>query len=281
MKQFITNIKNLSQKAAEIKAAMQQVPPKVAEIREAVSATAGQLQQLKSQIEYSVNDLRADDETRLSEVLQEVGGSEEIFLKAGFVLGGVDIELSPVQRLLVHLHKVEEVHPSVLRALAAANQHRRSMHAILSSLLQAQQMADTVELENLAYDEVIIGVGPIPSVRLCWKSSETVPAPVAAALATAGTTPVPVATVSSVPTLPAHQVQAAAAQSAFGPGSFFEKRPSTEMAPAVATTKPVEAVSSIATVTPVEPVIEHAVPAASPDPLARFKKMPNLATHRK
>ena len=28
MKQFITNIKNLSQKAAEIKAAMQQIPPK-------------------------------------------------------------------------------------------------------------------------------------------------------------------------------------------------------------------------------------------------------------
>lgn len=275
MKQFISNIKNLSQKAAEFKAAMQSVPPKVAEIREAVSATAGQLQQLKSQIEFSVNDLRAEDETHLSEVLQEIGGSEEIFAKAGFVLGGVDIELSPVQRLLVHLHRVEDVHASVLRALAAANQHRRSMHAILSSLLQAQQMAETVELENLTYDEVIIGIGPIPSVRLCWRS-ETVPAPVAAALATT------VATLAPAPVpAPAAPAPAPAAQSVFGAGSFFEKRPPVEAAPAVAPTKPVEAAVPVATVTVVEPEIEPAASAASSDPLARFKKMPNLGLHRK
>lgn len=269
MKQFISNIKNLSQKAAEFKAAMQSVPPKVAEIREAVNATAGQLQQLKSQIEYSVKDLRAEDEAHLSEVLQEISGSEEILLKAGFVLGGVDIELSPVQRLLVHLHKVEEVHASVLRALATANQHRRSMHAILSSLLQAQQMAETVDLANLTYDEVIIGIGPIPSVRLCWKS-EAVPIPVEAALATAAQT-----ALAPVPTA------APSAQSVFGASSFFEKRSTIEVAPVATTTKPVEVAASVATTATLEPVIEQAVSTASADPLARFKKMPNLAGHRR
>lgn len=269
MKQFITNIKNLSQKAAEIKAAMQQVPPKVAEIREAVSATAGQLHQLKSQIEYSVADLRTDDETQLSEVLQEVNGSEEILLKAGFALQGVDIELSPVQRLLVHLHKVEEVHASVLRALASANQHRRSMHAILSALLQAQQMAATVELENLTYNEVLIGIGPIPSVRLCWRS-EAVPVPVTAALAT-------VAATSPPAPVPAPAAPAPATQSAFGPGSFFEKRSSTtEVVPAVVAATFVEAAAL-----PAQTVIEPAAPVASSDPLARFKKMPNLALNKK
>ena len=71
MKQFISRVKNLSQKAAEIKAAMQQVPPKMAEIREMVTATTGQLQQLKSEIQYSVADLKADSEHHLSEALQE------------------------------------------------------------------------------------------------------------------------------------------------------------------------------------------------------------------
>lgn len=278
MKQFITNIKNLSQKAAEIKAAVQQVPPKVAEIREAVSATAGQLQQLKSQIEYSVADLRTEDETRLSEVLQEVGGSEEVLLKAGFTLDGMDIELSPVQRLLVHLHKEEEVHASVLRALATANQHRRSLHAILSALLQARQMAETVELENLVYDEVIIGIGPIPSVRLCWRS-ESLPGPVATALA-ATTVPPPV----SVTPNPA-PVPAPTAQSVFGPGSFFEQRPATTLTQSVASTAPVEPETSPGAgaresaptgVALAKAPVESSVPEAGSDPLARFKRMPNL-----
>jgi hypothetical protein len=110
MKQFISRVQNLSRKAAEVKAAMQQVPPKVAEIREAVAATTGQLQQLKSEIQYSVADLKADHEDHLSEALQEINGSAEVFAKAGFVLSGVDLEISPVQRLLVHLARVEDVH---------------------------------------------------------------------------------------------------------------------------------------------------------------------------
>jgi hypothetical protein len=270
MKQFMSKVRDLSQKAAEIKAAMQQVPPKVAEIREAVSATAGQLQQLKSQIEYSVADLRTNDENDLSAVLQEIGGSEEVLLKAGFALEGVDIELSPVQRLLVHLSKLEDEPAAVLRSLASSNQHRRSLHAILSALLQAQQMAETVELANLTYCEVIIGVGPIPSVRLCWRP-EAVPGPVATALAAA----VPVSAPAAAPTT----------QPAFGPGSFFEKRSATtEAAPAVVSAVLAEAVSpvashaaaAVAVGTPAEPATE-----VSTDPLARFKKMPNLSLHKK
>jgi chromosome segregation ATPase len=170
MKRFISKVQNLSQKAAEIKAAMQQVPPKVAEIREAVAATTGQLQQLKSEIHYSVADLKADNEDRLSEAMQEINASAAVFVQAGFILSGVDLEISPVQRMLVHLTKAEDVHASMLRSLVSANQHRRTTHAILSSLLQANQMADTVELGDLVYDEVIVGVGPIPSVRLRWPS---------------------------------------------------------------------------------------------------------------
>jgi len=285
MKQFMSRVKDLSQRAAEIKAAMQQVPPKVAEIRETVAATAGQLQQLKSQIGYSVADLRADNEQTLSEVLQEVGGSEEVLLKAGFVLEGVDIELSPVQRLLVHLAKIEDVHGSVLRSLATANQQRRTVHAILSALLQAQQMAATVDLENLTYCEVIIGVGPIPSIRLCWRP-EALPAPVATALAAAAPPPVP-APVAARPAPTA----VPATQAIFGPGSFFEKRTTPEMTTPAA--EPVETAETqepsatapealdASSVAPPTTSPEVPAPAASSDPLARFKKMPSLSILKK
>jgi len=264
MKQFISNIKNLSQKAAEIKAAMQQVPPKVAEIREAVTATAGQLQQLKHEIQFSVADLKADQEDHLSEALQEINNSKDVFEKAGFTLDGVDLELSPVQRLLVHLLRVEDVHASVLRSLVQSNQHRRTTRAVLSSLLQAKQMADTVEVGGLIYNEVVVGIGPIPSVRLCWRAEQAEPATV---IQTAPAIPIAPPLAASAP---------APAPSPFGASSFFERRE----------TKPVPVVQAAMPTVQSAPVIEHTSVtksepltevAVSSDPLARFKKMPDLA----
>ena len=264
MKQFISRVKNLSQKAAEIKAAIQQVPPKVAEIREAVAATTGQLQQLKSEIQYSVADLKADHEDHLSEALQEINSSADVFTKAGFVLSGVDLEISPVQRMLVHLAKVEDIHAAVLRSLLQANQHRRTTRAILSSLLQAKQMAETVELGDLIYNEVIVGIGPIPSVRLCWRQEEVEQTPVIQTAPAIAIAP-PLAA-----SAPLAQPQP---QSVFGTSSFFERR-EARPAPVVppATTE--------ATTTAATPVVTHlnetAESPAPLDPLARFKKMPVL-----
>lgn len=263
MKKFISKVQSLSQKAAEIKAAMQQVPPKVAEFREAVASTAGQLQQLKSEIQYSVADLKADQEDHLSEALQEIHNSADAFEKAGFVLDGVDLEISPVQRVLVHLLRTEDVHDSVLRSLVQANQHRRTTKAILSSLLQAKQMAETVEVGNLIYNEVIIGIGPIPSVRLCWRPEEIESASIAAQ------------PVASTPSAAAASV--AAPQSAFGSSSFFERREAPTavpvpqpIVPTPSMVAPVAQATSVPTPQPVATSVEKV------DPLARFKKMPIL-----
>ncbi len=261
MKRFITKVQNLSQKAAELKAAMQQVPPKVAEIREAVAATTGQLQQLKSEIHFSVGDLKADREDSLSEAMQEINNSTDVFAKAGFLLRGVDLEISPVQRMLVHLARVEVVHASVLRSLLSANQHRRTTRAILSSLLQAKQMAETVEFTDLVYDEVAVGIGPIPSIRLCWRPEE-----IEAVAAPQAAIPLPSPLAASAP--------APAPQSVFGPGSFFERR---ETKPAPILSHPV-ATTTIETA-PTAPAKSASIapePTAPHDPLARFKKMPVL-----
>lgn len=264
MKRFISKVQNLSQKAAEIKAAIQQVPPKIAEMREAVATTTGQLQQLKSEIQYSVADLKADQEDHLSEALQEIHHSTELFQQAGFVLDGVDLEISPVQRLLVHLLRVEAVHASVLRSLAQASQHRRITRAILSSLLQAQQMAETVEVGGLIYNEVIVGIGPIPSVRLCWRAEQVEAAPVMQA---APTIPVPPPLAASAP-LPA--------PSPFGTSSFFE-RPAVKSAVVMQQqSAPVSQAAAPVEERPVIKVEPAAQPAAPTDPLARFKKMPIL-----
>jgi hypothetical protein len=276
MKQFVSKVRNLSQKAAEIKAAMQQLPPKVAEVREAVAATAGQLQQLRVDVQSTVTGLKADNEHRISQAMQEVHGSLDVFLEAGFDLGGLDLEISPVHRVLVHLNKREDVHPSVIRSLISANQHRKTTQALLTSLLQAQEMAATVDLTNLDYAELIVSVGPIPSVRICWRTEEAAEAqPVAQPVQTVAVPPQPAATPS-------------ATQPVFGQSSFFEKRPS-QPAPAIGQAIAVTAPAIQVSPPPVAPaevpdVTEGAhgsTSAEKQDPLARFKKMPDLSKYRK
>ena len=267
MNKFISGVKNLSQKAAELKATMQQLPPKVAEVREAVAATTGQLQQLKSEIQFSVADLKADDENRLTTALQEINASADVFAKAGFVLSGVDLEISPVQRMLIHLARLEDVHPSVMRSLLSANKQRRTTCAILSALLQAQQMAASVELGELTYAEVAVGVGPVPSVRLCWRADES------------KEWPDPAVSGQSIPVPPP---VTAPAPSAFSQTSYFEKRPA-QPAPVTAQSHAAAPVTAISTPLPVLPdrpsVIETEVSTGGQkeDPLARFKRMPDLS----
>jgi hypothetical protein len=273
MKQFISKAKDLSQRAAELKAAVERLPPKVAEVRETIAATAGQLQQLKTEVQSSVTDLKADNEQRLSQALQEINSSREVFLEAGFDLDGVDLEISPVQRLLVHLDKLEEVSPAVIRSLIAANKPRRTMHALLTALLQAQETAATVDLAGLDWVELVVGIGPIPSVRLSWRAT--------AAASTPALSHSPQLTTAASP---------ATSPPPFSQSTFFE-RPSPMPSAVVAASAPGEASAPVAlppiphppssaeTLEEIETTRITSPAAGTPDPLARFKRMPDLSKH--
>jgi hypothetical protein len=263
MKKFVHKVQELGSKAAQIKAAIESVPPRVAEVREAVAATASQFQQLRSDVQSNVATLRADSEEKLIETLTEIDGSAGAFREAGYELYDVEMELGIPQRLIVHLEKVEDIPYHRLRSVAAANEGKPSTHAILSALLKAEELDDRVSLTNLTYHKLVVYVGPLPVVRLCWCSNTIEPSTVPAAppaLPAASSTPSPSAFSSSM----------------FGSSSFFEKR-----SPAASTSMPSsEAQAATPHVTPTHaPVSTEHAPRTEEreDPLARFKKMPNLA----
>jgi hypothetical protein len=273
MKRFVSKVKNLSQKAAELQQAIQSVPPKIAELGQTVAMTKGQLQQLRAEVQSTATDLRADNEERLLDALREINGSVEVFQQAGFELGGVDLELSPVHRLIVHLNKVDDVSHSRLRSLMSVNQHHKTTHALLSALAQAETVADKVDLTDLTYQTLVVNVGAIPSVRLCWRPEEALE--------------------ESVPGTAAPEAGSAASPvaSVFGHSStFFEPR-SVQSTPATAppATSPLEVVAS----SPVpeihtEPESSEEKPAQAAaggdwrrEALDRFKKMPNVSKYRR
>lgn len=273
MKKFIRTIQRLSERAAEFQEAIQSVPPKVAEIREAVSMTTGQLQQLQADVQRNVMDLKADGQNRLVEALHEVNGSTEVFEDAGYELGQVEMELSPVPRVMVHLNRVSDVRDSTLRSLATANQHCRITHALLTSVMQAELMADQVDIKGQVYYKLIVHIGPVPAIRLCWMP-EVEPSVFAT----------PADATNSLPT----PTSAESGSSAYGQGSFFGKRSAGQ-----ADSEPVESPAAISPqASPAETTVAPAKAAKTTthqsggkdwgaSSLERFKKMTTVSKYRR
>jgi hypothetical protein len=267
MKKFAQKMQNLSQKAAQVQQMIQQAPNRAAEFREAVAAASGQLRQVRSEVQSTVNSLRTEGDDHLVRALQEIDGSMEILRDAGYVVQEVEMELGIAQRLIAHLEKVEDVPHSTIKSLLDVNQSLKTLHAILAALLKAEELADHVTLAHLTYYKLTVYAGLTPCVRLCWGADVEE--------AVAPSPPAPSAAVP--PPLPT----APPASPVFSQSSFFERSsgaPSPAPVPAPVATTPAPAPSS-----PAAPLPAPA-PASTGDwrrnALDRFKKMPDPTKSR-
>lgn len=268
MKNFIHKVQDLSKKAAELKQVIQSAPAKAAEVREALTMTAGELHQLRVDVQQSMNGLRANGEDRLLQSMREINDNTYTFEEAGYELTGMDLDLHLNHRLAVHFQKFEDVPHVKLRALIN-KETRETIKSILAGLLKAEESAANVEFTHLKYDGVVVHIGATPLIRMCWRSD------------TVRERKVETATVQQIqPSTPTAPQPSAPAF-----GSFFEQR--------VVSAQPGVAVQTVAT--SVEPVSEisqssaqdsapaEEKPLVSPwssDALSRFKKMPDLSKHR-
>ena len=264
MSKFSRRLQSLADKATQFKQVIESVPPKVSDIRDALLTTTGQLQQMRADVQSAVAGLQADTEEKLLQTLREIDAGGETFREAGFELTGVDMELGLNRRLIAHLGWVEDVPESTLRSVLSACQSQRTLHAMLSAVIQAGKLADQVKLTNLGCEELVVHVGPAPTVRICWRTAEE-EEPV--------TTPVSMA---STPLAAAP----AAATSAFTSSSYFEPRRAPEPTAKPTSTATPEHVAAPTAVTAPAPAVSPA-PATGGDwrrgALDRFKRMPDLS----
>lgn len=266
MKRFSHRIRDLRQTAQQIRQVVEAAPVQAAQLRESVLLTAGQLQQLRGEVQASFAGVYVDSEERLTQVVQEVNQSERVFADAGYELIGVELEFSPVQRVIIRLEKVAEVSLARIRATFAEVQGRRTTQALLSSILKAEEVAGRVRFENLEYTGLVVHVGAAPSVRVCWGLVEAEEAPAAPA-AVAAPTP---ATAASLP--------------AFADSGFFAPRtaPAAGSAPAAP-----PAVAPAPTQSPTPAASPPATPAAVGEgeawgrsALEKFKTTPGFSKYR-
>jgi len=291
MKRIVRRVQTLNERAAELTAAAGQLPNRVAELREAMTATSGQLHTLKSDIQVNVAELKVEHEHGLGEAIAEIAGHAPVIAQAGFLLDGLDVEVSPVQRLIVTLSRFKDVEIGQIQALIHQYHHQSTLRAILSATLKARSMTDTMDIDGLEYTKLVIGIGPVPSVRLCWRSAQSEPA---AATTWQPASSQPFAAGASFFGPPLHaQPAPAPIEPEYEPVEEYEQSHEehgayVEEVPFVTTTSSIPPPLPQPAMIPAEHQEEHAyqtpapapvpppLPAGPVDPLARFKVMPDL-----
>jgi hypothetical protein len=252
MKHLISKARDLGKKAAEIRQRVQELPAHAAKIREAVTMTGGELQQLRAEVQSSIHSLKADSEDRLLTTMREINDHALVFEEAGYELTGMDLDLALNQRLAIHLDKFEDVPHATVRTLHM-RQTCETTRSILAAIMKAEETAANVELSHLEHVGLVIHAGALPMIRMCWRILEpSAPETTAAAAAPASNTG------------PIHSTPAS--------GSMFELRP-MPASPVRVVSAPVPAAAE-----PAPPAVEPAS-AWSQSALDRFKKMPGTSKY--
>ena len=268
MKRIARGIRKFNEHVANAGNFAQTATRQIEEIRHTVANTTGQLQSLRAELPQWANDLHAGSEERIAEALATVDQSDDLLDQAGFAIGGIDLEISPTQRVIVHLMMTREVAPREIERLAQSVPPGLQ-RALLAALAKARTMGQNIAPEGLPDHRVQIALGPIPTVRLVWRNEtadSASPAQVAAPPAIGG---LPSATTS------------AASSTAFtsslsqAPGGFFGASATIRLpeSPAPVAASPVPTSSSTSSGKPhsVDTTPQSDAPV---DPLARFKVMP-------
>lgn len=171
MKRIPEKLQRLSQRAAELRQTLQNVPPKIVAVRESVAAATAEVQKLRADVLSSVATLRAETDEQLLGTLREIDGGVEVLAEAGCRLDRVEMDLGPARRLLVHLSRTSEVAPETVRALVVAEK-QPAVRALLTAIEKADELAARVELVHMRPAKLVVVIGLIPSVRVGWENAE-------------------------------------------------------------------------------------------------------------
>ncbi len=279
MSKMLRRAKELSQQAERVRELLETAPERIEQAKDIVTQTTSQLQQLRTEVQASIAGLRAETGETVNLAVRELNEGAPVFLRAGYALTGVDMELGIAARLTAHLERVEVVGVAAIRSMLKPNDDRRVVHGVLAALVKAEEIAAQTRFDDLHYCEVSVQVGPAPALRLRWRALEpeptSTPPPIPhEALPQAAASPEPTPTRQPVPA----SQSPAPLMSAFTQSTYFEPRTS----PAPAARQQTESTPDAA-VAPQPVPTKSTAPAArdwKQDSLERFKKMPDFTKRR-
>jgi hypothetical protein len=297
MKKFIDRVHDLGQRAAQLKQVVEAAPAQAAQLREAVLLTASEIQQLRLEAQSGFSGLRADSDDRLAQALREIHAGADAIRESGYALAGIDMDLSPSQRVIVHLERLSPAPEPAIRSLMSHHAGQAALHGVLGAIAKAETVSASMQVPGLLFRELIVHIGPTPSVRLCWwpesEGDHARPQPPPISLATAADR-----TARATAHPAAAQFVTPPPMPAFAQSSYFEPRtpsrsPSSPASQPTQDPAPDSAYESAPHPAPeASPTTSSLAPTAHPGPgpteggwtknaLDRFKKMPDVSKYRR
>lgn len=182
MTKITKKIHRLSERAAQIREALEAAPAKAAELRGAVTAAVGQVQQVRSELRTGVagvaSAVRSGTEAslpvaegRTAKTLRAIEAAAEVLHEAGYALDGIDLE-APTGRVHARLWRIAEVSLADLRAVLELYAKTPVEKALVTGLVQAAELASGAALTELTLAEVLVEADSGKVVRIGWRAEE-------------------------------------------------------------------------------------------------------------
>jgi hypothetical protein len=169
---MLKKFQELSQKAAQIKAAVDKAPETVQGLRRSLLLTAGQIQQVRTDLTEAASGLRVESEDDFAEVLLEINSNGQIFREAGYELTCLDLEVSKSHRLILEFDRIAAVPDLALKNLLATHNNGVATSSILQAFVKAEEVAAAAQVTGMHYTHLVVHVGAAPAMRLCWRADK-------------------------------------------------------------------------------------------------------------
>lgn len=221
---MLKKLQELSQKAAQIKAAVDKAPETVEGLRRSLQLTAGQIHQVRADLQEAASGLRVESEEDFAEVLREINASGHVFREAGYELTCLDLEAGQWHRLILEFDRIAAVPEPTLKYLLTTHTSGVTTSSILQAFVKAEKLAAEAHVVGMQYTHLVVHVGSAPAIRLCWRTDTTrlsTPVPVASPVPTTAPVIAATATPVTMPT-PVPRGSAPISSSSFATSSYFE-----------------------------------------------------------
>ena len=106
---------------------------------------------------------------KAKETMDQTNKLLQLLQDAGYIIGDLEMELAVPPTANITLKAGQRVSDSKLEALCQANKDNDVLSLVLSGLIQANKLSDSVKLATIELKEVKISLKTPPSITLHWK----------------------------------------------------------------------------------------------------------------
>ena len=145
-----------------------------AKAKESASAMKEKIADLKENVwgdeqKEIMQEFKDSGTAKIKEVLENIGGSSAVFLKSGYELENVSINLGIPPVISTEFHFIKDISKEEQIQVLEDTQKSKIVHLIIKCLLKASDYFDMVKVGDYKLSHVRIALGLAPGIEINFK----------------------------------------------------------------------------------------------------------------